>query len=55
MPIGLLVQCTVTFPGNDVISYLYYGAVFVASVVWQSPTRSRGYVQCQQLKYLAVC
>ena len=50
MPTGLLVQCTVAFPVNDVINYLYYGAVFVASVVWLSPTRSRGYVQYQQLK-----
>ena len=49
MPNGLLMQCTVAFSVNDVISYLYYGAVFVASVVRLSPTRSRGYVQCQQL------
>ena len=44
MPTGLLVQCTVAFPVNDVINYLCYGAVFVASVVWLSPTRSRRYV-----------
>ena len=50
MPNGLLVQCTVTFPVIEVISHLYYGAVFVACVVWLSPTRSSGYVQCQQLK-----
>ena len=36
MPTGLLIQCTVAFPVNDVITYLYYGAVFVASVVWLS-------------------
>ena len=50
IPNGLLMQYTVAFPVNDVISYLYYGAVFVASVEWLSPTRSSGYVQCQQLK-----
>ena len=50
MPTGLLVQCTTAFPGYDVVSHLFYGAVFVASVVWLSPTRSSGYVQYQQLK-----
>ena len=49
MPNGLLMQSTVAFPVEDVISYLYYGAVFEASVVWLSPTRSRGYMQYQQL------
>ena len=42
-------KCTVAFPVEYVNSYLYYGAVFEASVVWLSPPRSRGYVQCQQL------
>ena len=50
MPTGLLVQCTTAFPEYDVVSHLFYGAVFVASVVWLSPTRSSGYVQYQQLK-----
>ena len=50
MPTGLLVQCTAAFPGYDVVSHLFYGAVFIASVVWLSPTRSSGYVQYQQLR-----
>ena len=48
-------QCTVAFPVKDVISYLYYGTVFEASVECLSPIISRGYVQCKQLEYLAVC
>ena len=50
MPTGLLVECATAFPGYDVVSHLFYGAVFVASVVWLSLTRSSGYVQYQQLK-----
>ena len=50
MPTGLLVQCTTAFPEYNAVSHLFYGAVFVASVEWLSPTRSSGCVQYQQLK-----
>ena len=42
--------CSAALPEYDVVSHLFYGAVFVASVVWLTPTRSSGYVQNQQLK-----
>ena len=50
MPTGLLVQCTAAFPEYDVVCHMFYGAVYVASGVWLSPTRSSGYVQYQQLR-----
>ena len=30
--------CSAALPEYDVVSHLFYGAVFVASVVWLTPT-----------------